>query len=90
MAFADYDRTGIGAAASGGTVYVVLLFATDLGLPPHADGAATVTRYDSPRAARAASDEPAPPPVRLRGAMGVSGDTTVPNRHNSGALLTAH
>jgi uncharacterized protein YkwD len=28
-----YDRTGVGAAASGDTVYVTELFATDLGLP---------------------------------------------------------
>ncbi|HEY1961507.1 MAG TPA: CAP domain-containing protein, partial [Rhizomicrobium sp.] len=29
-----FDRTGVGAAASGDTVYVTELFATDLGLPP--------------------------------------------------------
>jgi uncharacterized protein YkwD len=29
-----YNRSGIGAAVSGDTVYIVQLFATDLGLPP--------------------------------------------------------
>jgi uncharacterized protein YkwD len=32
LAFAAYDRTGIGAAVSGNTVYVTQLFASDLGL----------------------------------------------------------
>ena len=30
--FADYDRTGVGAAANGDTIYVTQLFSTDLGL----------------------------------------------------------
>jgi uncharacterized protein YkwD len=33
LAFAAYDRTGVGAAVSGDTIYVTQLFATDLGLP---------------------------------------------------------
>jgi uncharacterized protein YkwD len=37
LAFAEYDRTGIGAAVDGDTVYVTELFATDLGLGPHQD-----------------------------------------------------
>ena len=37
LAYADYDRTGIGAAADGDTVYVTELFATDLGLGQHQD-----------------------------------------------------
>ena len=31
LAFADYDRTGVGAAVNGDTVYVAQLFASDLG-----------------------------------------------------------
>jgi len=35
LSFAAYDRSGVGAAASGDTVYVTQLFATDLGLTRH-------------------------------------------------------
>ena len=41
LAFADYNLTGIGAAVNGDTVYVTELFATDLGMGPHEDQAAT-------------------------------------------------
>ena len=34
LAFAAYDRTGVGAAVNGDTVYVAELFASDLGLKP--------------------------------------------------------
>ena len=34
LALAAYDRTGVGAAVNGDTVYVTELFATNLGLPP--------------------------------------------------------
>ena len=34
LAFAAYDRTGVGAAVNGDTVYVAQLFASDLGLKP--------------------------------------------------------
>lgn len=34
LSLPEYDRTGIGAAVNGDTVYVTELFATDLGLPP--------------------------------------------------------
>jgi uncharacterized protein YkwD len=72
LAFAKYDRTGVGAAVNGDTVYVTLLFATDMGLAPRKESSgATVTRYDTPRAASAAPVRP--PPVRLRGAMGLTG-----------------
>jgi uncharacterized protein YkwD len=37
LAMADYTMTGIGAAVNGDTVYVTALFATDLGLGPHAE-----------------------------------------------------
>ena len=73
MVFANYDHTGVGAAVNGDTVYVALLFSTDLGLPPPKMGgpASTVTSLDSPAAA--AGTVPAgaqPPPLRLRGAVG--------------------
>jgi len=32
LSFADYDRTGVGAAANGDTIYVTQLFTTNLGL----------------------------------------------------------
>ncbi|MBV8976771.1 MAG: CAP domain-containing protein [Alphaproteobacteria bacterium] len=37
MTMADYTLAGIGAAVDGDTVYVTVLFATDLGMGPHAD-----------------------------------------------------
>lgn len=70
MVFANYDHAGVGAAVNDDTVYVAILFSTDLGLkPPAADGpASAVTTWDSPAAA---SNAPAPPtPLRLRGAAG--------------------
>jgi len=56
LAFAQYDRTGVGAAVNGDTVYVAQLFASDLGLPPPPPDApaSIVTPYDSPAAASAA------------------------------------
>jgi len=36
LSFAAYDRSGVGAAVSGDTVYVTQLFATNLGLAQHA------------------------------------------------------
>lgn len=37
LAYALYNRTGVGAAVNGDTVYVMQLFATDMGLPPPPD-----------------------------------------------------
>ncbi len=34
LSFASYNRSGVGAAVNGNTIYVTQLFATDLGLPP--------------------------------------------------------
>jgi uncharacterized protein YkwD len=34
LAYAPYDRSAVGAAVGGDTIYVIQLFATDLGLPP--------------------------------------------------------
>jgi uncharacterized protein YkwD len=66
LAFADYDRTGVGAAVNGDTVYVAQLFATDLGLPPHKDKdpASAITSFDSPDAAKATPS--GGPPAVLR------------------------
>lgn len=42
LSFARYDRSGVGAAVSGDTIYVTQLFATDMGLspPPYDPGSA--------------------------------------------------
>ncbi|HEX2591313.1 MAG TPA: CAP domain-containing protein [Rhizomicrobium sp.] len=66
LAFGDYNRTGVGAAVNGDTVYVTQLFATDLGLGPYKDTTTPqkVTSYDN---AASAKDEAQPPPVQLRG-----------------------
>lgn len=95
MTFADYDRAGVGAAVNGDTVYVAVLFATDMGLPPHkaSDGAATVTRFDTAKAASATNSGSAPPPIRLRGALGGVGGADAAGRAQSaqqGGPLTAH
>ncbi|MEO7053367.1 MAG: CAP domain-containing protein, partial [Rhizomicrobium sp.] len=69
LAYPAYDRTGVGAAVNGDTVYVAQLFASDMGLKPLADAdASTVTSYATPKAAL--KDAP-PPPIHLRGAQGV-------------------
>jgi uncharacterized protein YkwD len=69
LAYPAYDRTGVGAAVNGDTVYVTQLFASDMGLRPMTDeDAKTVTSYATPSAAQ--KDAP-PPPIRLRGAQGV-------------------
>jgi len=72
MAFARYDHAGVGAAVNGDTVYVALLFSTDMGLPPpRPEGpASTVTNFASPKAAEAAPTARPPAPIRLRGAEG--------------------
>ena len=72
MAFASYDHAGVGAAVNGDTVYVTVLFSTDMGLPPPKpeDPASAVTSWASPAAASAAPVKPAREPLRLRGAEG--------------------
>jgi uncharacterized protein YkwD len=71
MAFANYDHAGVGAAVNGDTVYVAMLFSTDLGLPPPKDEgpAHTATPFESPTAASAPSPS-GRAPLRLRGAVG--------------------
>lgn len=70
MIFANYDHAGIGAAVNGDTVYVALLFSTDMGLKPRGPTgpANAVTSWESPAAASAPA--PAGEPLRLRGAEG--------------------
>jgi uncharacterized protein YkwD len=62
LAFAAYDKTGVGAAVSGDTIYVTELFATDLGLPPVKDNPKSrkITEYPDAKTAR---DAPPPKPV---------------------------
>jgi len=71
MAFANYDHAGVGAAVNGDTVYVAVLFSTDMGLaPPRPEGPANaVTSWTSPAAASAPA-KPQTAPLRLRGAEG--------------------
>ena len=63
LAFAPYDRTGVGAAINGNTIYVTELFATDLGLPPVKDDPKTrkVTEFPNANAAKDAPRPIAPP-----------------------------
>ncbi len=73
MAFINYDHAGVGAAVNGDTVYVALLFSTDLGLPPpRPEGPdSTVTRFESPDAASTTPLPKEEPPLRLRGTVGL-------------------
>ena len=72
MIFANYDHAGVGAAVNGDTVYVALLFSTDMGLkprPPEAPANA-VTTWESPAAASAQPKPAGDDRLRLRGAVG--------------------
>lgn len=78
MIFANYDHAGVGAAVNGDTVYVTLLFSTDMGLKPRAsEGPANaVSSWESPSAATQAPGPKAPPATkidspRLRGSQGM-------------------
>jgi len=70
MIFASYDHAGVGAAVNGDTVYVAVLFSTDMGLKPRAaeTPANAVTSLASPSAASAPNSKADPP--RLRGSQG--------------------
>lgn len=72
MIFANYDHAGVGAAVNGDTVYVAILFSTDMGLKPRTGQgpANAVTSWDSPAAA-ANAPVPKTDPPRLRGSEGV-------------------
>jgi uncharacterized protein YkwD len=66
LAFAPYDRAGVGAAINGDTIYVTELFATDLGLPPVKDNPKTrkVTEFPDAKTAKDAPRQIAPPAPR--------------------------
>jgi uncharacterized protein YkwD len=66
LAFPDYNRTGVGAAVNGDTVYVTQLFSTDLGLGPHQDGTPATVVTPLPNAR---SGLP-PPTLSLHGGEG--------------------
>lgn len=72
LAFADYDRSGVGAAVNGDTIYVAQIFTSNLD-PSAAPGQGTpnVQTVPSPREGRAAD---APP---LRGSIPPAGQTPV-------------
>jgi len=61
MVFANYDRTGVGAAVNGDTVYVALLFSTTTA---RANGSGRVATFDSPKAAEETPAVTAPAPLR--------------------------
>jgi len=68
LSYIAYDRTGIGAAVSGDTIYVTQLFATDLGLAHAKDPKKRqVSEWKNPQSATAAQPVPA-----LRGTSPVS------------------
>jgi uncharacterized protein YkwD len=58
LSFAAYDRSAVGATVGGDTIFVVQLFATDLGLPPHDPKKREAGEWKEPAAAPAQS-----PPV---------------------------
>jgi len=68
LAFAAYDRTGVGAAVNGDTVYVTQLFATDMGLkpppddPPQAAGTPQAARRDDSKKGAPPAPVPRPAP----------------------------
>jgi uncharacterized protein YkwD len=65
LAFADYDRTGIGAAVNGDTVFVTQLFTTDLGLgASQGDAEQRVEPVGTPEQGKTDSQDPL-----LRGAI---------------------
>jgi uncharacterized protein YkwD len=68
LSFPDYDKTGVGAAVNGDTVYVTQLFSSDLGLGPHRDDAPPSVATTLPTARDAATPTPKP---ALRGSEGV-------------------
>ncbi|HEY0301526.1 MAG TPA: CAP domain-containing protein [Rhizomicrobium sp.] len=69
LAFPDYNKTGVGAAVNGDTVYVTQLFSTDLGLGPHPDDPVppVITPVPSPQAGLTPRPKPE---AALRGSQG--------------------
>jgi uncharacterized protein YkwD len=70
LGFADYDRTGVGAAANGDTIYVTQLFTTNLGFEPRKGSAppSQATPVVSPKKAKDDSQK-----VPLRGDIAPGG-----------------
>ena len=66
LAFAAYNRTGVGAAVNGDTVYVTQLFATDLGMGPHSDNGAGRVRHPIPDGGCGAGRTEQPPAAAAR------------------------
>jgi uncharacterized protein YkwD len=64
LAFAGYDRSGVGAAVNGDMIYVTQLFATDLGLPKPAPPSRPVTQFNDPMSATAPGTAKVLPPGR--------------------------
>jgi uncharacterized protein YkwD len=62
LAYPAYDRTGVGAAVNGDTVYVTELFASDLGVKPQGDSKNTVTGDPSPAEAQTGAAGTVSPP----------------------------
>ena len=72
LSFADYDRTGVGAAVNGEMVYVTELFSTDLGMgkyDPKSQPPRPFVTLPNPQAAKENSPAPVSAPVTLRGSQ---------------------
>jgi len=68
LSYIAYDRTGIGAAVSGDTIYVTQLFATDLGLAhARAPKKRQISEWKDPESATAPAPSPASSAPPLRG-----------------------
>jgi len=70
LSFADYNRTGVGAAVNGDTIYVTQLFSTDLGMGPHDDKAPPAVVTPMPSAKAGKDSASALPEPALRGSEG--------------------
>ena len=72
LAFADYNRTGVGAAVNGDTVYVAQLFSFTLDSNADRDPNSGAIQFPDAESARsaAAAGTSAQEPLRLRGAEG--------------------
>jgi len=69
LTFADYDRTGVGAAVNGDTVYIAQLFAANLGSKTDHGPKSGGTEFPGAEASGDAGGT-ATPPLRLPGADG--------------------
>lgn len=70
LSFGDYNRTGVGAAVNGDTVYVTQLFSADLGMgryDPKTQPARPFVTLPSPQAAKEPLPSDKPKPIILRG-----------------------